>query len=164
MARIPREEWTVLLSEWCASAPAREAVSPKVLAVVKPVLSALGTARDPACWVTWGDEPRTRWGLLAPTAAGLVTLAVRVNIPQEGPRASGKLIRWSRVQVGDFTVEMQGGHRFASASLEGVVLRGVDEEVDRIGMLLQGVFAALDGRPLPDDAPPPRARRRATAG
>ena len=121
------------LSEWCASAPARDAVSPKVLAVAEPVLAALGAPHDPACWVTWGDEPATRRGLLAPTAGGLVTLAIRVHTPQEGPRASGKLIRWSRVQVGDFAVEMQGGHRFVSASLEGVILRGMDAEAHRIG-------------------------------
>jgi len=92
-----------------------------------------GGPHDPACWVTWGDEPATRRGLLAPTAGGLVTLAIRVHTPQEGPRASGKLIRWSRVQVGDFAVEMQGGHRFVSASLEGVILRGMDAEAHRIG-------------------------------
>jgi hypothetical protein len=107
MARIAREGSTVRLSEWCASAPARDAVSPKVLAVAEP--------------------------LLAPTAGGLVTLAIPVHTPQEGPRASGKLIRWSRVQVGDLGVEMQGGHRFVSPSLEGVVLRGMDAEAHRIG-------------------------------
>ena len=152
------------LSEWCVSAPSGDAVSPKVLAVVEPVLAVLGAARDPACWVTWGDEPATRWGLLAPAPAGLVTLAVRVNIPQEGPRASGKLIRWSRVQVGDFAVEMQGGHRFVSASLEGVVLRGMDEEADRIGAFLRGILAALDGRPLPDEMLPVTASHGAPAG
>jgi hypothetical protein len=148
---------TVRLSEWCASAPTPDAVLPKVLAVVEPILAALGAARDPSCWVAWGEEPAMRWGLLAPTAAGLVTLAVRVHIPQEGPRASGKLIRWPRVQVGDFAVEMQGGHRFSSASVEGVVMRGRDEEADRIGTFMQTVFAALDGRPLPDEAPPASA-------
>ena len=152
------------LSEWCASAPSGDAVSPKVLAVVEPVLAVFGAERDPACWVTWGEEPGTRWGLLAPAPAGLVTLAVRVNIPQEGPRASGKLIRWSRVQVGDFGAEMQGGHRFVSATLEGVVLRGMDEEADRVGAFLQGIFAALDGRPLPDESPPSTAPRGAPAG
>ncbi len=152
------------LSEWCASTQALDAVSPKVLAVVEPVLAALGAARDPACWVTWGDEPATRWGLLAPTEAGLVTLAVRVNIPGEGPRASGKLVRWSRVQVGDFAVEMQGGHRFISTSLEGVILRGMNEEADRIGAFLQGVFAALDGRRPPDDAPEFPVRPEVDAG
>jgi len=154
----------VRLSEWCASAPSGDAVSPKVLAVVEPILAVLGAGPDPACWVTWGDEPATRWGLLAPASAGLVTLAVRVNIPGEGPRASGKLIRWSRVQVGDFAAEMQGGRRFASATLEGVVLRGMDEDADRIGAFLQGIFAALDGRPVPDEAPPATAARGAPAG
>ena len=152
------------LSEWCVLSPARDAVSPKVLAVVEPVLAALGAPHDPACWVTWGDEPATRWGLLVPTAAGLVTLAVRVNIPQEGPRASGKLVRWSRVQVGDLAVEMQGGHRFISSALEGVILRGMDEDADRIGAFLQGIFAALDGRPPSGDPPPAGARPAAKAG
>jgi hypothetical protein len=145
----------VRLSEWCALAPVSGAVSPKVLAVVEPILAALGATRDPSCWVSWGEEPATRWGILAPTPAGLVTVAVRVHIPQEGPRTSGKLVRWPRVQVGDFAVEMQAGHRFSSASVEGVVLRGRDEEADRIGAFLQVVFAALDGRPLPEDTPPP---------
>ena len=152
------------LSEWCASTPARDAVSPKVLAVVEPVLASLGASRDPACWVTWGDEPATRWGLLVPTDAGLVTLAVRVDIPQEGPRVSGKLIRWSRVQVGDIAVEMQGGHRFTSTSLEGVILRGMDEDADRIGAFLQRVLAALDGRRPPDDAPEVPVRPEVDAG
>ncbi|MFH1474965.1 MAG: hypothetical protein ABIG85_03815 [Chloroflexota bacterium] len=152
------------LSEWYAWAPAREATSPKVLAVVEPVPAALGAERDPPCWVTWGDEPAARWGLLAPTAAGLVSLVIRVNIPQEGPRASAKLIRWSRVQVGDFAVEMQGEHRFISTSLEGIVLRGMDEEADRIVAFLQGVFAALAGRPLPDDPSSVQARREPRAG
>jgi len=140
----------VRLGEWRANAPAREAVADKVLQVVEEVLATFGCEADPGCWITWGDEPATRWMLLAPTDAGLVTLAVRVNIPQEGPRAAGKLVRWARVQVGEFSVEMQGGHRFASASLEGVVLRGIDAEADRIGAFLRAVFAAIDGRPPPN--------------
>jgi hypothetical protein len=147
----------VRLGEWRASAPAPEAVADKVLGVVEPVLATFGCEADPECWITWGDEPATRWMLLAPTDAGLVTVAVRVNIPQEGPRAGGKLVRWARVQVGEFSVEMQGSHRFASASLEGVVLRGIDAEADRIGAFLQAVFAAIDGRPAPDTAAPARA-------
>ncbi len=134
------------LSEWSAEAPAPEAVTAKVLRVVETVLATFGCDPDPECWVTWGDDPAARWGLLASSSAGLVTLAVRVNIPQEGPRASGKLIRWSRVQAGDFAAEVQGGHRFVSASIEGLVLRGVDDEAERVGRFLQGIFAAIDGR------------------
>jgi hypothetical protein len=155
----------VRLSEWRATAPAREAVAAKVIAVVEPVLATLGSEKDPECWVAWGDEPNVRWVILAPTDAGLVTLTVRVNIPQEGPRAGGKLIRWSRVQLGELTVEMQAGHRLTSANLEGVVLRGVDVDADRIGAFLQVVFAAMDGRPAPArPGPAPRARRGAPKG
>jgi hypothetical protein len=150
----------VRLSEWRSAAPARDAVSAKVMGVVEPVLATLGATGDPDCWVSWGEEPATRWGLMVPTEAGLAVVAVRVNVPQEGPRASGKLIRWSRVQVGDFAVEMQGGHRFVSATLEATVLRGVDEDADRAGAFLQGVFRAIDGRPpagaAAEGARPPR--------
>jgi hypothetical protein len=140
----------VRLSEWSSLAPAGEAVSATVTAVVAEVLATLGAAADPECWVTWGEEPAARWGLLAPTEAGLAVVAVRVNVPQEGPRASGKLVRWSRVQVGDFAVEMQSGHRFVSTTVEGSVLRGMDDDADRVGAFVQAIFRAIDGR-LPAD-------------
>lgn len=140
------------LSQWSASAPAGEAVAATVMAVVTDILATLGAAGDPECWVTWGEQPAARWGLLAPTEAGLVVVAVRVNVPQEGPRASGKLVRWSRVQVGDFAVEMQGGHRFVSTTVEGSVLRGMDDEADRVGAFVQAIFRAIDGRPPADAA------------
>ena len=31
--------------------------------------------------------------------------------PAGGPRASGKLVRWNRVQIGDYSIEMHAGHR-----------------------------------------------------
>ena len=83
---------------------------------------------------------------------GLAVVAIRVNVPQEGPRASGKLVRWSRVQVGDFAVEMQGGHRFVSTTVEGSVLRGMDDDADRVGAFVQAIFRAIDGRPPADAA------------
>jgi hypothetical protein len=87
--------------------------------------------------------------LLAPTPAGLVTAHIRVNVPQEGPRAAGKLVRWSRVQIGEVAVEVQGAHRIISASVEGIVLRGADADADAVGAFLQLIFAAMDGRQLP---------------
>ena len=57
------------LNEWSSSAPAGDAVSATVLAVVTDVLATLGAEDDPECWVTWGEEPAARWGLLAPTEA-----------------------------------------------------------------------------------------------
>ena len=71
-------------------------------------------------------------------------------MPQEGPRAAGKLVRWSRVQLGEVAAEAQGEHRVVSATLEGTILRGADAEADAIGAFLQVVLAAIDGRPLPD--------------
>lgn len=137
------------LSEWSAAAPNREGAGPSVLAVAEAVLATLGATLDSDCWVSWGDDPGVRWVLLAPTPAGLVMAHVRVNVPQEGPRAAGKLVRWSRVQLGEIAVEVQGAHRIISATLEGVVLRGVDADADVVGSFLQVLLAAIDGRPLP---------------
>lgn len=136
------------LSEWADAAPAPEAVAPRVLGVVRPVLAALGVPEDVDIWVVWGDEPTTRWVVLAPTPAGLVTVSVRVNIPQEGPRAAGKLIRWPRVQVGDLAVEMQGSHRVVATTVEGQVLRGVDDVADRIARFVSVIYSAIDGREM----------------
>lgn len=134
------------LSEWRATAPSKDAVSTKVLAVLEPVLESLGASRDPECWVHWGDDPSVRWTLLAPTPAGLVEANVRVSVPGEGPRVAAKLVRWSRVQIGDLAVESQGGHRFVSLQVEGVVLRGVDADADRITAFVRRLLDAVDGR------------------
>jgi len=134
------------LDEWAEEAPAAEAVAPRVLGVVRPVLAALGVPDDADVWVVWGDEPTTRWVVLAPTAAGLVTASVRVNIQQEGPRAAAKLIRWPRVQVGDLAIEMQGLHRVVATTVEGQVLRGVDDVADRIARFVSAIYSAIDGR------------------
>ncbi len=106
------------LSEWTASAPAG-AVTPAIQSALGGILGPLGADADPECWVLWGEEPHVRWSFMVPTDAGLVTGHVRVFVPQEGPRATGKLVRWSRVQVGEFVVETQGPHRVMSATLEG---------------------------------------------
>ena len=143
------------LSEWSAAAPTRDAAGPKVLAVVEMVLATLGATSDSDCWISWGDDPGGRWVLLVPTPAGLVTAHVRVNVPQEGPRASAKLVRWSRVQLGEIAVEVQGAHRIISATLEGVVMRGVDADADAVSAFIQVVLAALDGRPFPARVAPP---------
>ena len=80
------------LSDWHADPPHRDATASRVVAVVQPVLAAMGTDRDPMCWFVWGDDPQARYSLLIPTAPGLVIVNVRVNVPQEGPRAAGKLV------------------------------------------------------------------------
>jgi len=135
------------LSEWMAAPPHKDSVSPKVRAVIEPMIAMLGCVPDPACWVLWGDDPGVRYMIFAATDAGLAQVNVRVNVPGEGPRTSGKLIRWNRIQIGDLAVEMQGGHRILSLPLEGQILRGSDETADQVAAFVLDVLAAIDGRP-----------------
>jgi hypothetical protein len=137
------------LSEWRANAPARDAVGPKVNAVVDPVLAALGADPDPHGWIAWGEEPASRFTVFVPTDPGLISCFVRVAVPGEGPRATTKLVRWNRVTIGELAVETQGGHRMLSFQLESQVLRGVDTEADGVAAFALRVIAAIDGRPLP---------------
>jgi hypothetical protein len=140
------------LSQWRASAPSKDAIGPKVAAVVDPVLQALGAGPDPHCWIAWGEEPGNRFTIFVPTDPGLIASFVRVNVPGDGPRATTKLIRWNRVAIGELGVETQAGHRMLSFQLESQVLRGVDAEADRAAAFALRVIAAIDGRPLPATA------------
>lgn len=150
-------------SEWRAKAPFKESVAPKVLAMVEPALELLGADRDPECWVAWGDDPASRYTLYAPTASGLAQVVVRVNVPGEGPRAGGKVVRWSRVQLGELAVEMQGGHRLVTFQVEAQVLNGADAAADAIGSFARQLFAAVDGRPAPATRPVRKTRAATTA-
>ena len=145
------------LSGWRARAPHRDSASLKVVAIVETALETLGAERDPECWVAWGDDPAVRYLIFAPTPGGLVQINVRVNVQGEGPRASGKVVRWSRVQLGELGVEIMGGHRLISFQVESQVLNGVDDTADNIAAFAQALFAAMDGRP----APPPRKTTKA---
>jgi hypothetical protein len=151
------------LSEWRASSPSKEAGSAKVAATVDPVLRALGADQDPQCWVAWGEEPGVRYTIFVPTPAGLVATYVRVNVPGEGPRATGKLIRWSRVQLGELSVETQANHRLLSFQVEQQVLHGSDEKADRIARFALELLAAVDGRTLPPESSSKRAATRKPA-
>jgi hypothetical protein len=135
------------LSEWSDHAPHAESMAPKVVATVTPILTALGASADPSCWIAWGDDPAARYVILAPAAAGLAQVHVRVNVPQEGPRSSGKLIRWNRVQTGELSVEVAGGHRLVSFQIESIVMRGTDGEGDVIAEFAREVYAALERQP-----------------
>lgn len=149
------------LSEWRRRAPAREAMTTKVLAVVEPVLAAFGAGGDAECWVAWGEEPANRYTILAIAPAGLVTCHVRVSLPQEGPRASAKLARWNRVQLGELAIETQGSHRLLSFQVESQVLRGSDAQADAIAAFAIRLIAAVDGRLPGEAASRPRAGRAA---
>jgi len=156
----------VRLSAWRAAAPQKAAATAKVAAIVDPVLSALGAAPDPHCWVVWGDEPAVRYSILVPTDAGLIHAFVRVNIAGEGPRTTTKLVRWNRVAIGELSMETQSGHRLLSFQVEGQVLRGVDREADEAAAFALRIIGAIDGRPLPpaeDSGSPRSARSRETS-
>jgi hypothetical protein len=137
------------LSDWRARAPAKGAVSTRVNAVVTTGLTMLGADGDPDCWIAWGDDPTVRYLVLAPIPAGLIQLNVRVNVAGEGPRASGKVIRWHRVQLGELGIELQGGHRLATFQVDTQVLTGADEVADRIAAFARVLYASVDGRPIP---------------
>ena len=139
------------LSEWRAKAPSKDAGGPKVAAVVDPVLDALGADPDPHCWVAWGEDPAIKYTIFVPTGPGLIASFVRVNVPGEGPRATTKLVRWSRVVIGELSVETQAGHRLLSFQVEQQVLRGADDEADRVAAFALRVIAAVDGRTIPPD-------------
>jgi hypothetical protein len=118
----------------------------RVMAVLKPVLGDLGADPDPECWVAWGDDPEFRYAVLAPTPAGLISVAIRLSGPDQGPRATAKLVRWSKLSVSELAVEASGGHRIVAVQVEGQVLKGVDEEADRVCAFVRGLIAGIDGR------------------
>jgi hypothetical protein len=143
----------VRLGEWQARTEHRASMAEKVLAPARDALELLGAERDPECWIAWGDDPQVRWTILAPAIAGLVQVNVRVNVPGEGPRAAGKLIRWHRVQIGELSVEIQGGHRLLTFQVESLLLHGADAEADAVAAFAERLFAAMDGRAQPPGPP-----------
>jgi hypothetical protein len=141
------------LSEWQARASHREAIADKVLVPARDALVLLGADHDPDCWIVWGEDPTVRWTILAPAVPGLVQVNVRVNVPGEGPRSAGKLIRWQRVQVGELSVEVQGGHRLLTFQVESNLMHGADAEADLAAEFIHSLFAAMDGRAMGSSAP-----------
>lgn len=136
------------LSDWRTRAPHKDALTAKVSAVVDPVLAALGAEPDPSAWIVWGEDPGVRYVILVPTDAGLLQVLVRVNVPGEGPRASAKVIRWARLQVGELGLEMVSGHRSLGFQVESHILRGSDLEGDALAAFALELFARIDGRPF----------------
>jgi hypothetical protein len=80
-----------------------------------------------------------------------------VLAPAEAPRATAKVIRWNRVELGELSMETSAGHRLLSFQVEGHVLQGADDVADQIAAFALDVFAAIDGRPRPE---PAAGRRR----
>jgi hypothetical protein len=138
------------LSGWRTKAPGRDGINQKALDAVGSILSSLGADSDPHCWVTWGDETGGRWSLMAPCPAGLAVVNVRPGGPGEVSRASGRLIRWGKVQLGELAAESERGHRLVMFQIEGQPIRGTDDEADGVAAFAGLALAGLEGRPLPD--------------
>jgi hypothetical protein len=134
------------LSDWRTRAPHKDALTARVLAVIDPVLASLGAEPDPSAWIVWGEDPGVRYVMLVPTDAGLLQVLVRVNVPGEGPRASAKVIRWTRLQVGELGLEMVSGHRLLGFQVESHILRGTDDDGDAMASFALELFARIDGR------------------
>lgn len=149
------------LSDWQASPRGRKVMTDKVASAYGPALAVIGAEPDPVAHVVWGDDPDRLYVMLAAADAGLVIVNVRVNVPQEGPRAAAKLVRWGRVQVGELSVEAHHGRRHVTSQIEGVVLQGTDEEADEIGAFVAHVLGRIDGRMV---SPAHEPRRPATGG
>ena len=122
------------LSEWRKTAPSKESLSNRVVAILNPVLVDLGAEADADCWVCWGDDPEMRYSILAPTIAGLVTVAVRLSGP-DGARS-----------VSELGIDAADGHRIVAVQVESQVLKGVDEEADRICEFVRGLIAGIENR------------------
>jgi hypothetical protein len=149
------------LSEWRKKAPSKESLSSRVLAVLKPVLVDMGAEADAECWVAWGDDPEYRYSILAPTLAGLVSVAVRLSGPDEGPRVTARLIRWPKVAVTELGIEASGSQRIVAVQVDALVLKGVDDEADRICEFVRELIASIDDR---NPAPIRIAVRQGVAG
>jgi hypothetical protein len=120
-------------------------MGPKVLAVIDTALDLFGADPDPDCWVAWGDDPGVRYQVMIPSPAGLQLINVRVHVPGEGPRAAAKLVRWNRLQMGEYGIEIQGGHRMVNVQIEHTILRGRDEEADGLARFVRLIYEAMDG-------------------
>ena len=139
------------LSEWQSRSASADALAPKVLARAVEALTLLGADRDPDCWIFWGDDPAARYTVMAPAAVGLAVVNMRVNVPGEGPRAAGKVVRWPRVSVGELSVEIQGGHHLITFQVESQLMRGTEDEAAEVARFAGVILAAIDGRQAPAD-------------
>jgi hypothetical protein len=141
------------LSDWQVTLRGQKLMTGKVALAFGPALALLGAGLESDAYVAWGDDPDVHYSILVVGDAGLIIVVVRVNVPQEGPRASAKVIRWGRVSIGELSVDVTRGHRQATAQIESYILKGVDDDADLIGAFLGHVLTRIDGR-----VPPPAPR------
>jgi hypothetical protein len=135
------------LNDWRRIAPDPTCLGEDMLAALGRLLPGMGSEADPECWVVWGEDPERRYSVLVPTAVGVLVVAVRVGAGADGPRVTGKLARWSKLSLGEISLEVTGERRIIAVQVEGMVLKGVDEEADRICEFCLALAAGVEGRP-----------------
>ena len=155
----------------------KDAVAPKVLAVVEQALIALGAETDPECWVAWGDDPAIRYLLLVPTPSGLLQVNVRVAVPGEGPRAAGKVSAGAASSWASWGSRSRAVTGWSPSRSRTWSSTAPMRSADAISAFAQALFAAVDGRLVgaldageaggrarsPGRAGPPAASRRRRA-
>ena len=134
------------LSEWRTKAPVQDSMDERVMSVLRTVLIALGADPDPDCWVIWGEDSQTRYSVLVPVAAGLVAVAVRTPSGAGEARAMARLVRWPKLPIGEFSIDAGEERRAVAVQLESFVLKGSDEEADRICEFVRGLVIQADNR------------------
>ena len=100
-------------------------------------------------WVFRDEDRATPYLGAGPISAGLVSCRVRLDVPQEGPRASLEPIRGSRFQVAEPIVETSGWHGRCCAQVQGQVIRATDDEVPAAAAFLLTMPRVIEGRSVP---------------
>jgi hypothetical protein len=132
-------------ADWQATPEGSRYLSDRLVKLIESAAHTLGARDATPCYVAWGEQPEARFQVMLSTDGGLAIFSVRANVPQEGPRLSGRLVRWARVQVGELTFEAHSGHVQVSAQFEGQVLLGLDAAGERIAEWMTEVYRRVDG-------------------
>ena len=132
-------------SDWCETDEGRRRIPEPLVTLIGNAMRTLGVPLDAPAHVIWGDQPGQRFMVMLACDAGLAILGVRPSTPQEGPRVSGRLLRWSRVQVGELAIEAHHGHVQASAQMEGQVLQGLDAAGAQVAGWMAEVYRRVEG-------------------
>ncbi|MGC8634130.1 MAG: hypothetical protein ACP5VP_05630 [Candidatus Limnocylindrales bacterium] len=132
-------------ADWQATPEGSRYLTDRLVPLIESAARTLGAHDATPCYVAWGDQPEARFQVMLSTDGGLGIFNVRVSVPQEGPRLSGRLVRWARVQAGEVTFEAHSGHIQVSAQFEGQVLLGLDEAGERIAEWMTEVYRRVDG-------------------
>ena len=135
------------LSEWQKTTQGAKVMTAKVAAAYEPALRGVGAVRDPVAYVVWGDDPGVRYTIFAATDAGLGVCNVRVNVPQEGPRATAQAHPLEpRRRSATSTSRPTTATAMSWSRWRARCSQGVDEPPTASRSWIAHLFARIDGR------------------